>query len=86
MTINSFPTNSYNNIEEEMPKHYRVRMRLHYIKQMQAHTPITCPDCGKTLTVDNEEIYCETCGLVTQASTEYTAGIKYTLPHGLRLG
>lgn len=73
-------------IEEDMPKDYRAEMRLHYILSLQAHTPTTCPDCGEQLTIDNEEIYCETCGLITQASTEYTAGNKYTLPHGLRLG
>ena len=60
--------------------------RLIEIKRMMAHTPTTCPECGQDLIVDDEQIYCPKCGLITQDSTCYHAGQKFTLPHGIRLG
>lgn len=61
-------------------------LRLLYIKSIKSHIPINCPRCQTLLEVDNEQIYCPKCGLITQNSTEYTAGTKTKLPHGLRLG
>jgi len=73
-------------IEDAMPRDYRKEQRIHYILRLHSHIPDTCPDCGEHLTVDDETIYCPNCGLVTQTSSNYTAGFKYHLPHGLRLG
>ena len=45
-----------------------------------------CPEC-KTLTIvrseDRSYEYCEVCGLITRASYNYSAGIKFDLPYGL---
>ena len=61
-------------------------IRLVFIKSIQSHIPHKCPECHTILEVDDEQIYCPKCGLVTQDSTEFVSGIKYHLPHGLRLG
>ena len=60
--------------------------RLLYIKKMQSHIPPYCPECHNQLIIDDEQIYCPKCGLVTQDSMKFIAGVKYHLPHGLRLG
>jgi len=73
-------------IEDDMPRDYRKEQRIYYILSFTAHIPETCPECNEPLTVDHETIYCPKCGLITQTSTCYTAGFKYHLPHGLRLG
>lgn len=52
---------------------------------MLSHIPRTCPDCEHELIVDEEQIYCPACGLITQDSTCYHAGRKFHLPHGLKL-
>lgn len=45
-----------------------------------------CPEC-KTLTIvrseDRSHEYCTKCGLITRASYNYAAGIKFDLPYGL---
>ena len=45
-----------------------------------------CPEC-KTLTIvrseDRSYEYCTRCGLITRASYNYIAGIKFDLPYGL---
>jgi len=68
------------------PQLNRKYWRLLEIQKMQSHIPNTCPECGEPLTVDDEQVYCNNCGLVCLDSTEYTAGLKYTLPYGLKLG
>lgn len=79
-------------LEDEMPdkwlepENYKKNLRLNYIKSFQAHIPSKCPECETPLTVDDEEIYCPCCGLITQTSISFIAGVKYHLPHGLRLG
>lgn len=78
MKTKSLPTNSHSIVRMNNP-------RLNYIKKLQAKTPHECPECNNELTVDDEQIYCPKCGLVTQDSYNYIAGIKYTLPHGLKL-
>lgn len=60
--------------------------RLQYILSIKSHIPNRCPKCKTILEVDDEQIYCPNCGLITQNSTEYAAGIHTKLPHGLRLG
>lgn len=64
------------------PQQYRIS----YIRRMHAKIPDECPECNTQLIIDDETIYCPGCGLVTQTSTDYVAGQKYFLPHGLRLG
>lgn len=78
MKTKSLPTNSHNIVRMKNP-------RLTYIKKLQAKTPTICPHCERDLIVDDEQIYCPNCGLVTQDSYNYTAGIKIWLPHGLKL-
>lgn len=45
-----------------------------------------CPEC-KTLTIvrsqDRSYEYCAKCGLITRASYNYQAGIRFDLPYGL---
>jgi len=45
-----------------------------------------CPNC-KTLTIvrseNGSEEYCTQCGLITRASYDYVAGIKFDLPYGI---
>ena len=72
------PAKSYNIVRMKNP-------RLHYILKLQAKTPTKCPECNTELIVDDEQIYCPQCGLVTQDSYNYAAGLKYHLPHGLKL-
>ncbi len=60
--------------------------RMYYIMGLQSHIPNTCPECSHELKIDDEQIFCPKCGLVTQDSSEFIAGMKYHLPHGLRLG
>lgn len=85
-------TNSIVRGKEDMPdrwlepREWKICMRLLYIKSIQSHTPNYCPECGEPLTVDDEQVYCPKCGLVCLDSTEYTAGLKYNLPYGLKLG
>jgi len=67
------------------PEDYRKALRLHYIKKMQSHIPRKCPKCGEELEVDEEQIICPNCGLITQDSYNYQAGQHFTLPHGLKL-
>ena len=78
MKTQSLPTNSHSIVRMKNP-------RLTYIKKLQAKTPTECPHCHGDLTVDDEQIYCPTCGLVTQDSYNYVAGIQFHLPHGLKL-
>ena len=94
------PINSYNNIRDEKMSNWlktraekqeeenqrKKEMRLMYIKSIQSHIPSYCPECHTPLIIDDEQIYCPTCGLVTQDSTMFNNGIKFHLPHGLRLG
>lgn len=60
-------------------------MRLIFIESIQSHIPSRCPKCHTPLTVDDEQIYCPACGLVTQDGYDYSAGLKYHLPHGIKL-
>ena len=45
-----------------------------------------CPEC-QTLTIrlseDKSYEYCTRCGLITRASYDYAAGIKFDLPYGI---
>lgn len=68
------------------PRQHKIWVRLCEIQKMQSHIPPYCPECGEPLTVDDEQVYCNHCGLVCMDSTEYTAGLKYHLPYGLKLG
>lgn len=90
-------TNSYNivrenknpNNDEEWLKtsdEKQREIRLNFILSLQSHIRPYCPDCGEPLTIDDEQIYCRACGLVTQDSTHFNAGIYVHLRHGLRLG
>ena len=63
----------------------RAELRLLYIKSLQSHIPKSCPHCRCELVVDEEQIYCPSCGLVTQDSYNYQAGMHFTYPHGLKL-
>lgn len=72
--------------KDEEQRQLAKEMRLLYIKKMQSHIPPYCPECHTLLIIDEEQIYCPECGLVTQDSTMFQAGIKFHLPHGLRLG
>ena len=80
-----------NKSEEDMPdrwlepENWKQYMRLLYIEKMISHIPNRCPHCHTLLEVDEEQIYCPKCGLVTQDSYDYQAGMKYKLPHGLKL-
>ena len=65
---------------------YETLIRLAFIESIQSHIPSYCPDCGEPLTIDDEEIYCPSCGLVTQGSYPYVAGLYFPFRHGLRLG
>ena len=67
------------------PENWKQYMRLLEIQRMKSHIPHKCPECHTTLEVDEEQIYCPHCGLITQDSTCYHAGRKFTLPHGLKL-
>lgn len=67
------------------PEKYKTKLRLHYIKSIQSHIPTKCPHCNTILEVDEEQVYCPQCGLVTQDSYNYQAGQRFTLPHGLKL-
>ena len=88
MNTTSVPTNSHSIIRghnrnvSNMIKH---NPRLYYIKSLQAHIPKTCPECNNELIVDEEQIYCPKCGLITQDSYNYQAGQHFKLPHGLKL-
>jgi uncharacterized Zn finger protein (UPF0148 family) len=86
MSRNSLLTKSHYIVSKDNMPDKWTNVRLLYIKKLQAHTPTHCPECDCELTIDDEQIYCPECGLVTQDSTEYVASIKYHLPHGLRLG
>lgn len=78
-------------VEDDMPdrwlepENYKIYMRLCFIKSIQSHIPSYCPECGESLTVDEDQIYCPKCGLITQSSTTYSAGLKFRLPHGIKL-
>lgn len=73
--------------EKQEEKQQKQReWRLAYIQKMQSHIPNRCPECKNQLIIDEEQIYCPYCGLITQNSTMFNAGIKIHLPHGLRLG
>ena len=65
---------------------WKAYLRLVFIESIQSHIPSRCPECHTPLEIDDEQIYCPSCGLITQDSITYTAGIKHHLPHGLRLG
>lgn len=82
---NSLVRGNNNSNDDEWLK-TRAEKRLIYILSIQSHIKPYCPECGAPLTVDDEQIYCNSCGLVTQDSTCFNAGIKVNLPHGLRLG
>ena len=87
MNTTSVPTNSHSIIRghKSVSSMRNYNPRLYYIKSIQAHVPNTCPECNNELIVDEEQIYCPNCGLITQDSYDYQAGIKYHLPHGLKL-
>ena len=72
--------------KEEENLQLEKEMRLLYIKSIQSHIPSKCPECHNLLIIDDEQIYCPSCGLVTQDSTMFNGGQKFHLPHGLRLG
>lgn len=84
-------TNSNIEDKEDMPdrwltpRDWEKYMRLSYIKSIQSHIPNKCPDCQSILETDEDIIYCPHCGLITQSSTTYVAGLKYRLPHGIKL-
>lgn len=71
--------------DQWLPEKYKTKLRLHYIKSIQSHIPTKCPHCNTILEVDEEQVYCPQCGLVTQDSYNYQAGQRFTLPHGLKL-
>jgi Zn finger protein HypA/HybF involved in hydrogenase expression len=60
--------------------------RIIYISKLMAHIPSQCPECSTELEVDDEQIYCPHCGLITQDSYDFHAGQHFHLPHGIRLG
>ena len=78
----NIPTEIWLMTSEERKQYFR----LQYILSIKSHIPNRCPKCKTILEVDDEQIYCPNCGLVTHDSITYTAGIKHHLPHGLRLG
>ena len=52
----------------------------------EIENPEICPECETQTIVrsnDGSYEYCTLCGLVTRASQEYCAGIKFRLPYGL---
>lgn len=61
--------------------------RLAYLKTFIKPNSNICPEChGKlTATIDEDEIICTKCGLITSASIQYAAGQQIDLPYGLRL-
>lgn len=59
--------------------------RLFYLHKFIKPVPVTCPECGTELTIDEEELYCNHCGLVCSSSIDYVAGFKIDLPYGVRL-
>lgn len=67
------------------PELAKKEMRLNYIKKMQSQIPNTCPECENSLITDESEIYCEKCGVIVAASTEYVAGVRIDLPYGIVL-
>ena len=85
MNTISVPTNSHSIVRGHKKCSTMENPRLLFIISIQANTPKTCPECEHELIVDNEQIYCPKCGLVTQDSYNYTAGTQYKLPHGLKL-
>ena len=82
------PVRTYNIVRKDSSgmKTVNFNPRLTYIKRILAHTPSVCPECNTELIVDEEQIYCPHCGLITEDSYDYHAGTKFLLPHGLRLG
>jgi uncharacterized Zn finger protein (UPF0148 family) len=56
-----------------------------YIQKMKSHIPSRCPKCKTPLRVEDEQICCPKCGLVTQDVYDFSAGMKYNLPHGIKL-
>ena len=56
--------------------------RIRFLKTFIKPQSSTCPECDSELTVDDDEIYCPKCGLVTSASYDYVAGVKITFPYG----
>lgn len=60
-------------------------IRLNYLKTFIKPQRNICSECGNELTVDEDEIYCEDCGLIASSSIRYVAGHKIDLPQGLRL-
>ena len=68
---------------------YARSLRRIYINKCLNHKPLNrCPECGGEIeysTEDEDEAYCLSCGLVTSASSCYTAGIRIDLPYGIRL-
>ena len=82
------PVNTYSIVRKDMSggTHVIFDKRLLYIQKLQAHTPSVCPECTTELIVDDEQIYCPKCGLITQDSYDYHAGQHFHLPHGIRLG
>lgn len=72
--------------KDEEQRQREIELRLLYIQKMLSHIPPYCPECHTHLIIDDEQISCPACGLVTQDSTYYNGGQKFHLPHGLRLG
>ncbi len=86
MSKNSLLTKSQYIIRADEMSQKWTNPRLYFIKSIQAHTPNTCPECEHDLVIEDEQVYCPHCGLVTQDSIPYVAGFHIVYPHGLRLG
>ena len=60
--------------------------RKYYLDSFINHESLKyCPECGAEIeysSEDEDEAYCTKCGLITQASYDYVAGIKIDLPYG----
>lgn len=86
MSRNSLLAKSHYIVSKDKMPQKRISPRMIYIKGIQSHIPSECPECSHDLVIDDEQIFCPHCGLVTQDSSEFVSGMKYHLPHGLRLG
>ena len=81
-----------NTLIEGMKKHEWIKTnderkrehRLNYLKTFVEALPEYCPECNNILisSQDEDETYCNKCGLITSMSIEYVAGQKINLPHG----
>ena len=59
-------------------------IRLAYLETFVKPQRNYCPECGNALntTEDNDETFCDACGLIVSASIEYVGVLKIDLPYG----